>query len=728
MQNSSDAILHKAESLLNFGRNKRLPVIVQTEAAECGLACLAMVVGYHGYDIDLMSMRRRFSVSSHGATLKSLMDIATRIELAPRALQVDIDSLDQVPAPCILHWGLNHFVVLKKITRKGYVIHDPAIGERHIQPDEFSKQFTGIVLELLPTHAFKKGEEKQTLRIGHFWKSITGLKRNIVQIIALSLLLQLFALITPFYMQTVVDDVILRKDTNLLMVLSIGFALLMLISLATSILRQFVVLHFTNRLGMQMSANLFRHLIRLPMDYFATRHMGDVVSRFGSLGSIREMITGGMVAAVVDGVMASLTLVAMFIYNWQLTLIVLGAVLIYALLRWVMYRPFKLLNEEVIVAGAKEDSHFMESIRAIQTVKLFQKEGERQQQWQNHLADVMNKDIRIARWEIGYSSINSILFGVENILVVFVAATAVMNEMMSVGMLFAFMAYKTRFSGSINGLIDQWIAFKMLNIHLDRLADIVHTKTENIDEHIIPDSDGVTPVAIGTGSRVPNSSNDNNSNNMSSSKINGKIEVRNLSYRYAEHEPFVLDDVSFTIEAGETVAITGPSGCGKTTLIKCMMGLIQPTSGEIFIDGKPLNTVMHYRSQIASVMQDDQLMAGDISENIACFDPKPDLERVEICAQMSCINNDIEKMSMGYHTLVGDMGTSLSGGQKQRIILARSLYREPRILFMDEATSNLDIANEREVNENIRSLDITRIIVAHRPETIQSAKRQIKLA
>jgi len=712
MQNSSDSIVKKAESLLNFGSNKRLPVIVQTEAAECGLACLAMVVGYHGYDIDLISMRRRFSVSSHGATLKSLMDIASRIELAPRALQVDIESLDQIPTPCILHWGLNHFVVLKKITRKGYVIHDPAIGERHIQPDEFSEQFTGIVLELLPTHAFKKGEEKQTLRLGHFWKSITGLKRNILQIIALSLLLQVFALITPFYMQTVVDDVILRKDTNLLMVLSIGFALLMLISLATSVLRQFVVLHFTNRLGMQMSANLFRHLIRLPMDYFATRHMGDVVSRFGSLGSVREMITGGMVAAVVDGVMASLTLVAMFVYNWKLTLIVLGAVVIYALLRWIMYRPFKLLNEEVIVAGAKEDSHFMESIRAIQTVKLFQKEGERQQQWQNRLADVMNKDIRIARWEIGYSSINSILFGVENILVVFVAATAVMNEMMSVGMLFAFMAYKTRFSGSINSLIDQWIAFKMLNIHLDRLADIVHTKTENIDEHIIPSHEGIAQVTIGTDSHEP---------------ISGKIEVRNLSYRYAEHEPFVLDNVSLTIDAGETVAITGPSGCGKTTLIKCLMGLIVPTSGEILIDGKPLNTVMQYRSQIASVMQDDQLMAGDISENIACFDPKPDLERVEICAQMSCIDSDIEKMAMGYHTLVGDMGTSLSGGQKQRIILARSLYRDPRILFMDEATSNLDIKNERQVNENIRNLDITRIIVAHRPETIQSAQRQIQL-
>ncbi len=696
-----------SESLLNFGSNKRLPVITQAEAAECGLACIAMIVGYYGFETDLPSLRRKFAVSSHGVTLKTLMDIASKSQLAPRALRAELEDLNQLTLPCVLHWGLNHFVVLKQITRKGVVIHDPAIGERKLDNETFSKHFTGIVLELTPTEEFKKGQDKQTLKFRDFWTKVVGLKRNLLNILALSLLLQIFALLAPFYMQTIVDDVLVKKDENLLFVLAMGFGLLMLVSVGTTVLRQFVVLHLTNRLSMQMSANLFRHLIRLPMKYFSTRHMGDIVSRFESIESVRSMLTNGMVSAMVDGIMAILTLVAMFVYDPTLSLIVLATIVIYALLRWIMYRPFRMLNEEAIIAGAKENSHFMESIRAIQTIKLFQKEGDRQHQWQNNLADVMNKEIRIAKWDIGYSTINSLLFGIENILVIYVAALAVMHGDMSLGMLYAFMAYKGRFVDSMDGLISQWIEFKMLDLHLSRLADIVHTEPEKIDQQLNLDLIGAK--------------------NTETQRIYGKIEVRNLCYRYSEHEPYVLDNVSFIIQPGEAVAITGPSGCGKSTLLKCLMGLIEPTEGEILIDDTPLHTLPHYRSQIASVMQEDQLMAGDIADNISCFASTIDMEKVEFCAQIACVDEEINRFAMGYQTLVGDMGASLSGGQKQRVIIARAIYREPSILFMDEATSNLDLANEARVNQHIKDFDVTRVIVAHRPDTINSTDRQIEL-
>ncbi len=696
-----------SESLLNFGSNKRLPVITQAEAAECGLACIAMIVGYYGFETDLPSLRRKFAVSSHGVTLKTLMDIASKSQLVPRALRAELEDLNQLTLPCVLHWGLNHFVVLKQITRQGVVIHDPAIGERKLDNDTFSKHFTGIVLELTPTEEFKKGQDKQTLKFKDFWTKVVGLKRNLLNILALSLLLQIFALLAPFYMQTIVDDVLVKKDENLLFVLAMGFGLLMLVSVGTTVLRQFVVLHLTNRLSMQMSANLFRHLIRLPMKYFSTRHMGDIVSRFESIESVRSMLTNGMVSAMVDGIMAILTLVAMFVYDPTLSLIVLATIVIYALLRWIMYRPFRMLNEEAIIAGAKENSHFMESIRAIQTIKLFQKEGDRQHQWQNNLADVMNKEIRIAKWDIGYSTINSLLFGIENILVIYVAALAVMHGDMSLGMLYAFMAYKGRFVDSMDGLISQWIEFKMLDLHLSRLADIVHTEPEKIDQQLNLDLIGAK--------------------NTETQRIHGKIEVRNLCYRYSEHEPYVLDNVSFIIQPGEAVAITGPSGCGKSTLLKCLMGLIEPTEGEILIDDTPLHTLPHYRSQIASVMQEDQLMAGDIADNISCFASTIDMDKVEFCAQIACVDEEINRFAMGYQTLVGDMGASLSGGQKQRVIIARAIYREPSILFMDEATSNLDLANEARVNQHIKNFDVTRVIVAHRPDTINSTDRQIEL-
>ncbi len=470
----------RPERLLNFSSKRRLPVIHQTEGAECGLACLAMIASFHGYDTDLANLRRRFSISSHGTNLKSLIDMAGRMHLAGRALKLDSDHIGGLQLPCILHWDMSHFVVLKSVKARKAIIHDPASGERTLTKDEFDKHFTGVALELTPTEKFESAEVRQRLGLKQFWSRITGLRRSLVQILLLSLLLQVFAIISPYYMQTVIDDVILRNDKNLLVVLALGFGLLLLIETGTTALRQWVILYISSRLNMQMAANLFRHLIRLPMSYFSTRHMGDVVSRFGSLQNVREMLTTNLVAAVVDGIMAVITLTVMFFYDVKLTFLVIIVVLLYAALRLALYRPLRLLTEEQIVAQAKHDSHFMESVRAIQTVKLFQRESDRQSQWQNRLADNINQGIRITRWNIGYDTINRLLFGIENILVIYFAAMAVMGNIFTVGMLYAFISYKNRFVGSMDTLIAQWIELKMLSLHLDRggFNSEVHNSTE----------------------------------------------------------------------------------------------------------------------------------------------------------------------------------------------------------------------------------------------------------
>jgi len=670
----------------------------------------------------MTNLRRKFSISSHGTGLKDIMSMASRLKFAPRALRAEPEDLRHLQLPCILHWGLNHFVVLKAIKKNRYILHDPAFGERTLDEKTFNNEFTGVVLELTPTPQFKKGVEKETLKIGQFWSNIVGFKRSLAQVLLLSFLLQIFGIAAPFYMQTIVDDVLLRNDDNLLKVLALGFALLMLVQVGTAALRSFVVLHLTNSLGMQMSANLYRHLIRLPMDYFAKRHMGDIVSRFSALGQVRDLLTNGLVSAVVDGVMAIITLAAMFFYDVRLTLIVIFVVLLYGLLRWAMFRPSQSLVEVGIIASARENSHFMESIRAIQTIKLFQRENDRQNQWLNRLAVGMNANISLARWGIGFAVLSGLLFGIENILVIYFAATAVMDNLISLGMFYAFMSYKGNFISSMDRLVNQWIAFKMLDLYMNRLADIAFTEPEDIDKHILASDD----MPKTSGSTQVSNQKDHDALN-SHKDIFGKIEVRNLTFQYGESETPIFENLNFTILPGETVAITGPSGCGKTTLLKCLMGLIEPTSGEILIDDKPLKDVLQYRSRIASVMQDDQLLSGDISENISCFAPLIDLNRVTECSKMACIIDEIQKLPMGFNTCVGDMGSSLSGGQKQRIVLARALYRGPRILFMDEATSHLDVANESLVNENIKHLDITRIIVAHRPETISSAAREINL-
>lgn len=700
----------KAESrpdlLLQQGSNN-LPFILQTEAAECGLACLAMISGYYGFETDLTSIRHKYSISAHGATLKQIMSIAAKMELSTRALKLEVEQLSELQTPCILHWEMKHFVVLKKVTNKKVVIHDPAVGERSFSLNEVQTLFTGIALELSPTTSFEKGKEKNSLTLHHFWSRISGLKRSLTLVLFLSLFLQIFAIAHPYYIQIVIDDVILRSDLNLLTILAIGFGLLLLLETATGWLRELVILHLSSKLNIQMATNVFRHLIRLPMDYFAKRHMGDVVSRFESLNYIRELLTTGLITIVVDGLMAILTLIVMFIYSVKLTFFVITIVAIYALLRYVFYKPIKRLHEESIVANAKEDSHFMESIRAIQTVKLFGKESDRQSQWQNRLAHAMNKDIRIQKWNISFSTANKLLFGIENIVVIYLAAMAVTDSLLSVGMLYAFISYKTRFITSMDTLIEKWIEFRMLDLHFDRLADIVHTE-----------KDAMTVTSDAEVLQMTQSTSD---------KPKGDISVKQLGFSYSELESAIFTNLDFEVSAGQTLAIVGRSGSGKSTLIKCVMGLLQPSDGHVLIDGKPMAQYVNYRQHIAAVMQDDQLLSGSIAENISCFDSTLNFEQVVDCAKLACVHEEIMATSMQYNTLVGDMGSSLSGGQKQRIVLARALYSQPSILFLDEATSNLDSTNEALINTHIKDLSITRVIIAHRPETFKSADIVLKL-
>ncbi|WJG09865.1 peptidase domain-containing ABC transporter [Aliiglaciecola sp. LCG003] len=697
----------RPESQLYFGHCNKLPCILQSEATECGLACLAMITSYYGFQTDLASLRRRFSISAHGSTLKQLMQIATQMNLSARALRLEMEQLEQLQTPCILHWEMKHFVVLKKVTKHKIIILDPAMGERSLSPPEVDKLFTGVALELTPTTAFEKGHEKQTLTIGQFWSSIVGLKRSLLIIFLLSLFLQLFAIVHPYYMQTVVDDVILRSDINLLLILALGFGLMMILDTATSALRQIVILKLSSRLNIQMAANVFRHLIQLPMEYFAKRHMGDVVSRFGSLQSIRDLLTTGLVTVMVDGLMALLTLIVMFLYDPKLTLIVIAVVILYALLRVLFYRPLRRLSEENIVSAAKENSHFMESVRAIQTIKLFAKESDRQSQWQNKLAESMNKDIRLSKWGIGFDTANKFLFGVENIIVIYFAALAVTDSLFSVGMLYAFISYKGRFISAMDSLIEKWIEFRMLELHFDRLADIVYTPIDPLINH---PQHASSPDLIAVNK-----------------SIQGNIQLTDLSFRFSQLDSDVFSNLHIDIPQGQTIAITGPSGCGKSTLLKCMMGLLQPSNGLILVDETPLTQLPQYRQRIAGVLQEDQLLNGTIADNIACFNSEIDMQKVVFCAHLACVHEDIMAASMQYNTLVGDMGTSLSGGQKQRIILARALYKDPAILFLDEATSHLDVLNEAAINNHIKQLSITRVIVAHRPQTIASADRILRL-
>jgi ATP-binding cassette subfamily B protein RaxB len=518
-----------------------MQIIYQSEAAECGLACLAMVAGAYGYKTDMASLRQRYSLSLKGATLQHLMQLADQLGLATRALRLEPEELSQLKLPCILHWQMSHFVVLVKVKGQKVQILDPAFGQRDLSFADIDQCFTGVALELSPTAVFKKADQRQKLSVRQFWSSASGLWSALLRILLMSLVLQFFLLVAPYYVQLVVDEVLVSRDLELLPVLAMGFAFVLLLQILTNTLRSWLVLHLSSVLNLQLAINLFRHLLHLPLSFFEKRHMGDIVSRFGSLQQLRELLTNSLIEALIDGLMACAVLVLLFVYHQVLAAVVLIAVLLYALLRFIFYAPLRQCTEQSIVAQAKEQSGFMESVRAIQSVQLFSKQSQRLSLWQNQYSDAVDQQFRLGRWQVSLQAVHQLLFGVEHIVVIYLAALAVIDTAFSVGMLFAFASYKTQFTQRAAAFIDHWVEFRMLELHLQRLADIALTETEQ------------------SGANQPYL------------QLQGHIELRDLCFRQAEQEPWLFHQLNFQLVPGESVAIIGPSGIGKTSLLKIIL-------------------------------------------------------------------------------------------------------------------------------------------------------------
>ena len=684
---------------LKFLAKRSLPVLLQTEAAECGLACVAMIASFWGHEIDITNMRRRFSVSLKGANLNGLIQMAHALGLQTRALKLDMGQLDQLKLPCVLHWAMNHFVVLKSVAKNHIQIHDPGVGLRTLAISEASAHFTGVALEVIPGSCFEEKEERQQFTYRDLIGRATGLGAGLGRVFLLGVVLQIVAMVSPFFMQWIVDEALVSADHNLITVLGIGFILLLLLQISVSMVRSWMVTVLATSIRFQWYGNVFAHLLRLPLSYFEKRHLGDVMSRFGSINAIQNAITSQVVEGIIDGLLVILTLVAMCFYNLLLATLALLAMMVYALMRWMVFRGLRAATAEQIIKASKQQTTFLESVRGVQAIRLFNLGNERHSLWMNTLAEQMNAELRVSKLSISYQTANTFLFGIGRVGIIWLGALAVLEGKFSIGMLFAFVSYQDQFSQRVASLIDKLFDLRMLRVHGERLADIVLTEPEPQTQNAQLD------VAA----------------------LDASVEIKNLSFRYADAEPFIISDLSLSIPAGQCIAITGASGCGKTTLIKVLLGVLEATEGKILIAGAPLRHIglQNYRRITAAVMQDDVLFSGSIADNIAFFDPAPDLQRIEHCAALASVDQEIQAMPMRYLTLIGDLGTGLSGGQKQRIILARALYRNPKILILDEASSHLDVTNERLINGAIAKLAMTRIIVAHRPETIAMADRAV---
>lgn len=687
---------------INSSMKNKVPVIIQSESTECGNACLSMICGFYGKDIDLFNFRNRYGSTSQGATLNVLAAIAQKAGLKTRALSLDIAEIKELRLPCILHWSLNHFVVLVAIKGKRFIIHDPALGRRVVHLQELSENFSGIALEAWPDSDFRQEKQRSRLKLLDLMHNMVGLKSALIKIFMLSVVIETVNLLLPMGTQIVTDHVITAHDENLLLVICVGLMFFTIFKTWVSMIRAWVSLKLNTLTDVQWKTSFFDHLMSLPLAFFEKRQLGDIQSRFASLDIIRATFTNSIVTGMIDSIMTIGLLIMLSLYGGWLVWVVLGFTVCYAIMRALTYKFYRTVSEELIVKRARSGSHFMESLYGIATIKSLNLKNRRSQHWLNTNIDVSNAGLKQTRFDMLFGGINTFINSADQVVILWLGAQMVMDNTMTIGMFMAFNAYRGQFTQRAASLIDLTMQLKMLSLHNERISEIVYSEPE-VDSPL---------------------------RNVFEENVGVSLEVRDLAYQYDLLSKPVFSNVNISVAAGESVALVGVSGIGKTTLLKVMSGLLTPERGEIFIGGFDINKIgiNNFRSNIACVLQEDRLFSGSITDNISGFDDEVDEALVIECAMQCNIHEEILRMPMGYETIIGELGAGISGGQKQRLLIARALYQKPRILFMDEATSHLDINNEKIINAAIESLNITRIIIAHRPSTIACADRIIDLA
>ncbi|SDH32257.1 ATP-binding cassette, subfamily B, RaxB [Lentzea fradiae] len=704
-----EAVRHRAEWHLGeprhrfphtaFRRRRRVPVVHQTEATDCGLACLTMVLRWHGTEVTLHGLRERFPISVRGTTVADLVAMGSALGMAPRAVKAELGLLRQLAVPCVLHWDMNHYVVLESADRRYAYVVDPAAGPRRMPLAEVSKHFTGVALELSAPASWQPLPTRTRFGFGALLSPLRALRGVMLAVFLAACLVEGAALVAPFYLQTVIDKVVRIGDTGLLPVLAAGFGAVVVAQGALTLARSLLL----SRLGLRFTehwlARAYATLLTLPMSFFQARYVSDVISRFRSVREIQTRLSVAAIESIVDGAMGVVTVVILFVYDARLALVPTGAFVLYAVVRRQVALRQLDAETELLQHNIGQQAYLHETIKGIQAVKMFVAEPFRLSAWSNHLVKSSNREARVQRLVALSTSAKVLIGGVENIASIGFGSAMVIGGQWSLGMLFSFYGFKVLFQSRSYALVDKLAEVALLRPHLDQLADVICAKPE-------PDQGG----EHGRG-RIES------------------LELRDVGFSYSPLDRPVLVSCSFKVEQGETLAISGSSGAGKSTLIRVLVGLLTPTHGRIVVNGAELTDEDRrwYRGRLGAVMQDDQLLGGTIRENICFADSAPDLEHMRRCAEIACIAEDIERMPLGFDTPCGDMGSTLSGGQRQRILLARALYKRPDVLVLDEATSNLDPRNEGRVFENLRALPMIKILVAHRQETLRMAERTLPL-
>lgn len=696
MKISFSALLERVSRL----RRRKVPVVLQAEMLECAHACLAMVVSYHGHSTTLEEVRARFTPPARGTSVSSLVDMGHELGLNTRVFRAEPVHLSQIALPCVLHWDVVHFVVLESLDNGTYTIVDPAVGRVVVCSAELDRRFTGIVIEMTPRLGFAKPQKAvASSALTLLYQGFKEQRSTLVVVVVLAILLELLSLAAPLLIQAVTDSILPAGDTQLLLLLLAAFAVSCVLQALISFSRSSLLIRLGERLTVGWNAEVCSRLFRLPYIFFVRRSIGDIHSRFGSIAEIQRTVTHKFVAGVLDGATALLSLGIIVIYSPLLAGVTLLFTLMYGIFRVATLSHLVQATERSIRLEASQQGLLLEILHGIHSIKASGTETTKLARYTRKTRDAAHAAGSVQGFSGTVDEIGQTILRLHWIAAVGAGALLALEGTISAGMLVAYVTYAYQFSVRSTRLLELLSEWRMLLLHGNRLADLV--------------------------TEIPQPEQELDSCDL----LKSDIAVKGVEFAYDDAGPKVLNGVDLVVAAGECVAIKGPSGCGKTTLAKLIIGLLEPQSGLITVGGVPLPNVPRrvLRSHIACVLQDDQLFNGTIAENIAFFEPGFARDEVIAAAKLAQIHNEVMAMPLRYESRIIDLGASLSGGQRQRLILARALFRKPRILVLDEASSHLDLANERLVNEAISALSVTRIIIAHRPETLAIADRVVEL-
>src|SRR6266511_3165529 len=693
-QSVPSAVARDAGEMWGLLVRRRVPWVRQMGLADCGAACLAMVLAYHGKQVPLDELREMTSTNRDGVDALAMTEAAQRYGLNPRGVAADLDDLEHLPPATILHWEFTHFVVFERLRRNAVQVVDPALGRRRLSMEVFLHSYTGVAITLEP------GDDFQTSRLNtkgtwRYLRPLLGQSRRLTRVLVGSVLLRLLALALPLLTGLLVDQIVPRNDRHLLLVTGATMGAVVGYFFLATLLRSHLLLQLRTRLDVRLTTAFVQHLVDLPYAFFLGRSAGDLMMRLQSNTVVREFLTTGTISALIDGSLASLYLVLLFMLSPPLAALVLGLGLLQVLVLLLSWRRNQHLMSESLQVEAKSQSYTFELLAGIETLKAAGAERRAARHWARLSPDPATVALRRGRLQASVDTVmNTLQLGSPLAILVY-GGFQVLNGASSLGTMRAAAALAAGFLEPLATLIETGLQVQLLRSYMERINDVLDAPREQ---------EGQT---VETAPR-----------------LTGRIQADGVSFAYGGPlAPQVVKDVSLEVQPGQLLGIVGRSGSGKSTLAHLLVGIYPPTSGRILFEGKDLAELelSSMRRQIGIVTQRPYLFGATIRQNIALSNPAMPHQAVVEAAKLTCIHDDIVAMPMGYETPLMDGGASLSGGQQQRIALARALAHRPTILLLDEATSDLDGVTERMVRHNLSALGCTRIVIAHRLSTIVDA-------